>query len=215
MKALGINRFSGKARLGLSLAAVAAFAVACGSSSSGSASSSPSSKAPSSATGASAKKSSSSSAMAETIMAKSGPLGTYLTDGSGKTLYLWVADKDGKSSCTGSCAAAWPPATAMNTPKAGSGVKASELSTTTRSGGVKQITYDGHPLYYYIGDKAAGDTSGQGSDGFGAKWWLVGPDGKQITKTASSSGSTSSGSSTTSSSSSSSSSGSDAGGGWS
>ena len=54
---------------------------------------------------------------------------------------------------------------------------ASDLGTITRSDGTKQVTYDGHPLYYFAGDSGAGMASGQGSDGFGAKWWLVSPAG--------------------------------------
>jgi hypothetical protein len=64
---------------------------------------------------------------------------------------------------------------------AGGDAKASDLGTITRSDGTKQVTYDGHPLYYFSGDSAAGQVNGQGSDGFGAKWWLVSPAGTQIT----------------------------------
>ncbi|HUN38126.1 MAG TPA: hypothetical protein VMU95_39550 [Trebonia sp.] len=75
----------------------------------------------------------------------------------------------------------------------------SDLSTITRSDGTKQVTYDGHPLYYFAGDSSAGQANGQGSDSFGAKWWLVSPAGADVTATvtsftAGSSGSGSSGS---------------------
>jgi predicted lipoprotein with Yx(FWY)xxD motif len=63
---------------------------------------------------------------------------------------------------------------------------ASDLGTITRSDGTKQVTYDGHPLYYFVGDKGAGQASGQGSDGFGAKWWLVSPAGADVTASVSS-----------------------------
>ena len=86
-----------------------------------------------------------------------------------------------KSACTGACAAAWPPVTTTGSVTAGSGVTASDLGTITRSGGVKQVTYDGHPLYYFKGDTGAGTTNGQGLNAFGAKWWLVSPSGSQIT----------------------------------
>ena len=105
----------------------------------------------------------------------------YLTDGSGRALYLWVADKGSKSVCSGACAQAWPPLTTTGTPSAGGGVKAAELGTTARAGGAKQVTYDGHPLYYYVGDTGPGKTTGQGSPEFGAKWWLVAPSGAAIT----------------------------------
>jgi hypothetical protein len=64
---------------------------------------------------------------------------------------------------------------------AAGGAKASELGTITRSDGTKQVTYDGHPLYYFVGDSAAGQANGQGSDNFGAKWWLVASSGAKIT----------------------------------
>src|SRR5207253_10800819 len=64
---------------------------------------------------------------------------------------------------------------------AAGGAKASDLGTITRSDGTKQVTYDGHPLYYFVGDSAAGQANGQGSDNFGAKWWLVASSGAKIT----------------------------------
>ena len=64
--------------------------------------------------------------------------------------------------------------------------KASDLGTITRSDGTKQVTYDGHPLYYFVGDSGPGTATGQGSDGFGAKWWLVSPTGSDITASVSS-----------------------------
>ena len=70
---------------------------------------------------------------------------------------------------------------ATGTLTATGGAKASDLGTITRSDGTKQVTYDGHPLYYFVGDSAAGQTNGQGSDNFGAKWWLVAPSGAEIT----------------------------------
>jgi hypothetical protein len=64
--------------------------------------------------------------------------------------------------------------------------KPSDLSTITRSDGTKQVTYDGHPLYYFSGDSGPGTATGQGSDGFGAKWWLVAPTGSDVTASVSS-----------------------------
>jgi predicted lipoprotein with Yx(FWY)xxD motif len=122
---------------------------------------------------------------------------TYLTGESGRAIYLWVADKGSTSSCSGACAQAWPPVTTTGSPKAGSGVTASMLGTTKRSDGTEQVTYNGHPLYYFVADTAAGTTKGQGSDSFGAKWWLVTPSGSAITASggSSSDGSSSGGSS--------------------
>ena len=69
---------------------------------------------------------------------------------------------------------------------ASGGAKASDLGTITRSDGTKQVTYDGHPLYYFAGDSGPGTATGQGSDWFGAKWWLVAPTGSDVTASVSS-----------------------------
>jgi predicted lipoprotein with Yx(FWY)xxD motif len=66
-------------------------------------------------------------------------------------------------------------------PKAGGGVKANLLGTTRRDDGKTEVTYKGHPLYTFVEDRAPGDTTGQGSDGFGADWWVVSPAGQAIT----------------------------------
>jgi predicted lipoprotein with Yx(FWY)xxD motif len=105
----------------------------------------------------------------------------FLTNGSGRAVYLWVKDTGDASTCTGACAGAWPPVTATGTVTAAGSAKASDLGTITRSDGTKQVTYDGHPLYYFAGDSGPGTASGQGSDGFGAKWWLVAPSGSDVT----------------------------------
>ena len=118
-----------------------------------------------------------------TITTHKGSLGTYLTDGQGRALYLWVRDGKNASACSGSCADAWPPLTTTGKPHADGSAKAADLGTITRTDGSRQITYDGHALYYYAGDTGADSTSGQGSDGFGAKWWLVAPSGQAITST--------------------------------
>src|SRR3984957_18701904 len=107
--------------------------------------------------------------------------GTFLTTGSGKAVYLWVKDTGDMSNCNGACAGAWPPVTTTATATASGGAKASDIGTITRSDGTKQVTYDGHPLYYFSGDSGPGTATGQGSDGFGAKWWLVAPTGSDIT----------------------------------
>src|SRR5205085_12219357 len=118
-----------------------------------------------------------------------GTAGTYLTGPSGRAVYLWVADRGDMSSCSGACAKAWPPVTTKSAPTAASGVNASDLATIARADGTKQVTYKGHPLYYFVDDSGAGMTTGQGSDNFGAKWWLVGPSGAAISAKVSSSGS--------------------------
>jgi len=125
---------------------------------------------------------SSPAAAAATIMAATdAKLGTILVDGSGKTVYLFVADKSTASTCYTSCATIWPPVLTTGAPVAGSGATASLLGTTTRTDGKVEVTYAGHPLYYFIQDKKAGDTTGQGVDGFGGLWWVLSPAGKAIT----------------------------------
>jgi predicted lipoprotein with Yx(FWY)xxD motif len=114
------------------------------------------------------------------ISTHAGSGGTFLTDG-GRTVYLWAKDGTNMSACTGACASAWPPVPATGTLTAAGGAQTSDLGTITRSDGTKQVTYDGHALYFFAGDSAAGQTSGQGSDGFGAKWWLVAPSVAEIT----------------------------------
>ena len=68
----------------------------------------------------------------------------------------------------------------QGSPQAGTGVAAHQLATIKGSGGVTQVTYNGHPLYYFVGDPSSGTTTGQGSDAFGAKWWLVSPAGVAV-----------------------------------
>lgn len=116
-----------------------------------------------------------------TVTTRSGSLGSYLTDGSGRALYLFAADPAGRSSCSGACAQYWPPLTAAGTPRAQGAVQARLLSTIARSDGSRQVSYDGHPLYYFVRDSAPGSVTGEGNDGFGAKWWLVSPSGQAIT----------------------------------
>jgi predicted lipoprotein with Yx(FWY)xxD motif len=198
------SRTTMKLRAGsaLALLGVALIVAACGSSSSSSTSAAATSSQSTSAAPA--------AASGVSVSTASGAHGTYLTGASGRALYLWVADTHGKSSCSGECAKAWPPLITKGTPVAGHGVTASNLSTVTRSDGSKQVTYNGHPLYYFVADTSAGMTKGQGNDGFGAKWWLVTPSGSAIT----SGGSTSPASASSSSSGGYGSSGSSGGGGW-
>ena len=93
-----------------------------------------------------------------------------LTNARGLTLYWFAPDTSTKSACYGSCAAYWPPVT--GTPSAGPGVTGT-LGTITRTGGTKQATYDGHPLYTYIGDSAPGQASGNNVNLNGGLWHVV------------------------------------------
>jgi predicted lipoprotein with Yx(FWY)xxD motif len=161
-------------KLGVPLAS-ALLATACGS-----AAASPSAPASSAAPAGS---SASASTNGTVITTKSGSTGAFLTNASGRAVYLWAKDGMNMSACSGACAAAWPPVPATGQLTAAGGAKASDLGTITRSDGTKQVTYDGHALYYFAGDSAAGQTNGQGSDSFGAPWWLVAPTGAKITGT--------------------------------
>jgi predicted lipoprotein with Yx(FWY)xxD motif len=108
-------------------------------------------------------------------------LGSVLVDAEGRTLYVFDNDQGSTSSCEGDCATTWPPLATDGEPTAGDGIDAALLGTTERSDGTTQVTYDGHPLYTFNGDTAAGNTNGQGVGGI---WWVVGPDGQKITTTA-------------------------------
>ena len=119
---------------------------------------------------------------AATVKTRHGKLGTFLVDSKGRTLYLFEKDKTSKSKCSGACATAWPPLLSSAHPKAAGGAKASLLSTSKRSDGTRQVTYNGHPLYYFIQDAKAGDTKGQGLNAFGAKWYVLSSAGKKIDK---------------------------------
>lgn len=98
--------------------------------------------------------------------------GSTLTGAGGMTLYFFAKDSTGKSACSGGCATNWPPLTVQAT--AGDGVQASLLGSITRDDGSTQVTYAGHPLYYYAADKAAGDANGQGVLGV---WFIANPAG--------------------------------------
>ena len=107
-------------------------------------------------------------------------LGPVLVDGRGRTLYLFAKDKHGKSACLGKCAGFWPPLITSGKPLATAGAKNSLLGTTRRADGRLQVTYNHHPLYYFIGDGKPGQATGQGLNQFGAPWWALSPAGKEI-----------------------------------
>jgi predicted lipoprotein with Yx(FWY)xxD motif len=111
-------------------------------------------------------------------------LGMILVNAKGKSLYLFMKDRGGKSACSGGCATFWPPLISGLKPTAGTGVKASLLNTTMRGDGRRQVTYNGHPLYTYKLDTGAGQTKGEGNSNFGAKWWVVSARGTAVIKTA-------------------------------
>jgi predicted lipoprotein with Yx(FWY)xxD motif len=111
-------------------------------------------------------------------------LGHVLVDGYGLTLYLFVPDgQSGKSTCSGYCASRWPPLTlptGVTTPDVGPGAQAALVKTTQRSDGVLQVTYDGWPLYHWIGDTAAGQDNGEGVNDAGGYWYAVDAAGQAV-----------------------------------
>jgi len=124
--------------------------------------------------------SSSSGGAGTKVAVASSKLGRILVDRRGRTLYLFEKDKNGKSACYGACASYWPPLLTRAKPVAGAGVKAKLLGVTRRKNGTRQVTYAGHPLYRYVADSKAGQTTGEGSTLFGAGWDVVAPSGKKI-----------------------------------
>jgi predicted lipoprotein with Yx(FWY)xxD motif len=163
------------------LAAVALTVAACSSSgSSSSAASNTPAAAASSATG-----SASAAAGGSTVTATSINGTQVLVDSKGLTLYWFVPDTSTTSKCSGSCATFWPPVKGPVT--AGSGVTGT-LGTITRSDGSKQATYDGHPLYTFASDTAAGQAKGNGLNASGGVWWEMETSGATPAAKASTSG---------------------------
>ena len=175
-----LTRLPMPVKIGVPVAA-ALLAAACSSASSSTAAAAPAAPASSAPAAASSSAPASASTTATVIKTATGSTGALLTSSTGRAVYVWSKDAMNKSACTGACAGAWPPVTTTGSVTAGSGVTASDLGTIALSGGTKQVTYDGHPLYYFSGDTGAGTTNGQGLNAFGAKWWLVSPAGSQIT----------------------------------
>ena len=152
----------------LGAAGLAAFALALSACASSSSSSAPAASAPaagaSSPAGAAPASAAGGGALAMTIVSGT----AVVTNSKGMTLYWFVPDTSTASKCTGSCATYWPPVTGPVT--AGSGVTGM-LGVITRSGGTMQATYDGHPLYTYVGDSAPGQAKGNGLNISGGLWW--------------------------------------------
>lgn len=98
-------------------------------------------------------------------------IGKYLTDNDGMTLYWFKKDTLGKSACEGPCIEKWPIFYQVSI-KAPDGIKTEDFSTITRNDGKKQTTFRGYPLYYWINDKKAGETTGQGVNNV---WYIINP----------------------------------------
>ena len=124
------------------------------------------------------------------VALRSTVVGNVLVDARGRTLYLFEKDKHGRSACYGACAAYWPPLISSAKPRPARGVRASLLGLTKRTDGKRQVTYAGHPLYTFIADKKAGQTTGEGLMNFGAAWDVVAASGRAVEPTGSDSGGT-------------------------
>jgi predicted lipoprotein with Yx(FWY)xxD motif len=131
-----------------------------------------------------------SSASTGTVNLRQTKLGKVLAAKTGKTLYLFMADHNGRSACYGKCATFWPPLIVKGKPTAGTGVKAKLLGVTMRKDGKHQVTYRGHPLYFFKLDKSAGQVNGEGQDFFGGKWFVLSSAGTAIKKAAGGGGTT-------------------------
>jgi predicted lipoprotein with Yx(FWY)xxD motif len=107
-------------------------------------------------------------------------LGQIIVDATGRTLYDFVIDKGTTSVCYSACASLWPPYTTNGRPVAGKGVLPKLIGTTKRRDGSSEVTYAGHPLYYYAPDRARGQITGQALNQFGAPWYALAPSGTEI-----------------------------------
>ena len=107
-------------------------------------------------------------------------LGSVLVDARGRTLYIFEKDRKGMSACDTACVKFWPPLVSRTTPRAAKGVDKSILGVTRRHNGRRQVTYAGHPLYTFVGDKTTGDTSGEGLTNFGAEWYALSASGRTV-----------------------------------
>ncbi len=170
--------------IAIAIPIAAALLAACGSSSSSA--SSPAASTTATTTTAAATSSTPTGTTVALVTTKHTKLGTILGAGPKKlTVYLFAADTASKSACSGACATVWPPVTTTGKPQAKGNATAAKLGTITRADGTTQVTYKGHPLYFYakdVKDGDAGDTYGQGLKNFGADWYVLAPTGNKIDK---------------------------------
>lgn len=107
------------------------------------------------------------------------PLGMVLVDSKGMTLYDFHKDKGTESSCYGDCAKAWPPLLSEGEPQPSNGASASQLGTTERKDGTTQVTFAGHPLYGFAGDRKPGEANGNDTTAFGGEWYALTGSGEE------------------------------------
>jgi predicted lipoprotein with Yx(FWY)xxD motif len=114
------------------------------------------------------------------VTLKKTSLGAILVDPRGRTLYLFEKDEKGVSACNSACLSYWPAFTSRTVPRAGAGVHQSLLGLAKPQHGLQQVTYAGHPLYTFVGDKRSGQTTGEGLRNFGAEWYALAASGRKV-----------------------------------
>lgn len=115
-----------------------------------------------------------------TLTVRSSAYGRIIFDGRGRALYAFTRDRGKQSRCYGACAGAWPVYYRQGALRAGPGIRRSLIGTTRRTDGRLQITYAGRPLYYYVGDRRAGEVRCQNVVEFGGTWLVVRPSGRLV-----------------------------------
>ena len=118
------------------------------------------------------------------VATSSSRYGRILVDRSGRTLYLFDIEFDAVVKCYGACAASWPPFLAASASASTSdpNLKRGLIGVSNRSDGPPQVTYNGHPLYYYVGDGSPGDIKCQAVIEFGGGWYVIDVNGDKIGK---------------------------------
>lgn len=125
-------------------------------------------------------------------------IGMVLVDSKGMTLYDFHKDQGTEPACYGECAKAWPPLLTKGEPQPSNGADASQLGTTERKDGTTQVTYAGHPLYGFVGDKAPGEANGNDVTAFGGQWYALQGSGEEAEESGGDGGGDDSGTTTTS-----------------
>jgi predicted lipoprotein with Yx(FWY)xxD motif len=117
-------------------------------------------------------------AAGKTVKVSESRYGEVLVDGRGRILYLFTKERTKRSRCYGDCATAWPPFLTKGKPRAGKGTDPELVGTTKRRNGRRQVTYNGHPLYYYVTDTRPGQITCQDVVEFGGTWLVINPGGR-------------------------------------